>query len=109
MDPRPHLPRSATRRSSWRRMGARGLATGAAVVALAAAGCGGDEPAPFKEVKQPATTTSSAGVAVAETTPSDALTVLSSEQQKALAALPRAQDALIQRGDAVANTEADAD
>src|SRR4051812_36655800 len=110
MDPRPHLPRSATRGSSWRRMGARGLATGAAVVALAVAGCGDDEPAPFKDVKQATTTTSSsAGVAVREPTPAnEALAGLSSEQRKALAALAGAQDALIQRADAVAATGTDA-
>jgi hypothetical protein len=89
-------------------MRARGLALGAVIAALAAAGCGGDEPAPFKEVKKPATTTSSATPSVPSGS-EDPLAELSTDQRKALAALVTAQADLSERGDAVASAGTDAD
>ena len=88
-------------------MGARGLATCAAIAALAVAGCGGDEPAPFKEVKQPTATTPTTTVDTTATG-SDPLAALSANQRKALALLASAQADLIQRGDAVASAGTDA-
>jgi hypothetical protein len=88
-------------------MGACGLATCAAIAAIAMAGCGGDEPAPFKEVKQPTATTPTATV---DTPAADAdpLAALSAKQRQALGALASAQAALAQRGDAVAAAGTDA-
>jgi hypothetical protein len=92
-------------------MRARGLALGAAITLLAIAGCGGDEPPPFKEVKQPATTGSTGPSAtVGEPAPdTGVLATLAPRQQKALAGLAAAQAALAERGDAVASTGTDAD
>jgi hypothetical protein len=87
-------------------MGARRLATAAAVVAFAASGCGGDEPPPFKEVKQPSTT-SSAPTPIASGA-EDPLAHLSSSQREALASLVTARAALTARGDAVAAAGTDA-
>jgi hypothetical protein len=89
-------------------MGARGLATCAAIAALAVAGCGGDEPAPFKEVKQPTATTPTATVDT-PATDMDPLAVLPAKQRKALAALVAAQADLAKRGDALGSAGADAD
>jgi hypothetical protein len=89
-------------------MGACRLAIAAAVAALAASGCGGDEPAPFKEVKQPSTTTSAPTPSVA-TGSEDPLAALTAGQRKALASLVTAQAALAERGDAVASANTDAD
>lgn len=92
-------------------MRTRGLALGAAISVLAVAGCGGDEPPPFTEVKQPATTSSATpSVAVGEPNPgAGLLAALAPRQQKALAGLAAAQAALAERGDAVASTGTDAD
>jgi hypothetical protein len=75
---------------------------------LAAAGCGGDEPAPFKEVKGPSTTTS-APVQSSAAGSEDPLAELTSGQRRALASLVTAQAALVERGDAVAAAGSDAD
>src|SRR4051812_1850918 len=88
-------------------MSARRLATCAAIMALAVAGCGGDEPAPFKEVTQPTATTPTATVDT-PTTDSDPLAALSAKQQKALAVLTSAQADLAARGGAVAAAGTDA-
>lgn len=88
-------------------MGARGLATCAAIAALAMSGCGGSEPAPFREVKQPTATTPTTTVNTTATG-SDPLAVLSAKQRKALALLAGAQADLAQRGDAVASAGTDA-
>jgi hypothetical protein len=88
-------------------MSARGLATCAAIAALTVAGCGGDEPAPFKEVKQPTASTPTATVDT-PATDADPLAALSAKQRKALAILASAQAGLAQRGDAVAVAGTDA-
>ena len=93
-------------------MAARGLALGAVLAALAVTGCGGDDPAPFKEARKPATTTSASAPSVAVGEPNagaDALAALQPRQRRALAALVGAQTALVERGDAVANAGTDAD
>ena len=97
-----------------RRMSARGLATCAAITALAVAGCGGDEPAPFKDVKQPTATTTTpmpTPTATVDTpmTDADPLASLSAKQQQALASLVTAQAGLAERGDALGSAGADAD
>ena len=89
-------------------MGARRLAIAAAVAALAASGCGGDEPAPFKEVKQPTATTPTA-TADTPMTDADPLASLSAKQQEALASLVTAQAGLAERGDALGSAGAEAD
>jgi hypothetical protein len=88
-------------------MSARRLATCATIAALAVAGCGGDEPAPFKEVKQSTATTP---VATVETpmTDADPLAALPAKLQSALVGLTRAQADLAARGDAVAAAGTDA-
>jgi hypothetical protein len=78
-----------------------------AIAALAAVGCGGDEPAPFKEVKQPTATTPTATVDT-PATDADPLAALSAKQRAALATLASAQADLAQRGDAVAAAGTDA-
>jgi len=88
-------------------MSARGLATCGAITALALAGCGGDEPAPFKEVGQPTATTPTATVDT-PMTDADPLAALPAKQQSALAGLTRAQTDLAARGDAVAAAGTDA-
>jgi hypothetical protein len=91
-------------------MSARGLATCAAITALAVAGCGGDEPAPFKEVKQPTATTPTPTATVdTPMTDADPLASLSAKQQQALASLVTAQAGLAARGDALGSAGADAD
>lgn len=88
-------------------MGAGRLAIAATVAALAAAACGGDEPAPFKEVKQPSTTTLAPAPGVA-TGRGDPLAELAPGQRKALASLVAAQATLASRADAVATAATNA-
>lgn len=91
-------------------MAARRLAIGAAALTLAAAGCGGDKPLPFKEVEKPAATATTPSVAVGEPAPGgDALAALGARQRAALAPVVAAQRGLVQRGDALARAGMDAD
>jgi hypothetical protein len=92
-------------------MGARGLAIGATVVALALAGCGGKEPPPFKEVPQArtqATETSPAGGTQVGGTVHDTITNLGPRYNRVFAQLIDARDALESRADAVTAAASDA-
>src|SRR3954470_24377993 len=82
----------------------------ATLAALAIAGCGSDEPKPFKEVKQATATATTPSAAVGEPGPSaDPRAGLSQRQRSALAPLVAAEEALVRRGDAVASAGTAAD
>jgi uncharacterized phage infection (PIP) family protein YhgE len=94
------------------RMDRRGSAIAAVVGVLVLAGCGGEDPSPFTEVEQPATTTTTktTKTAVVIGTPRAEVDLagLPRRQRTALTALVGAQAGLIERGDAVAVAGADA-
>jgi hypothetical protein len=91
-------------------VGVRALVIGAAVVALAASGCGSKEPPPFKEVQQPATTTSGVPDTAlpAGTTITGRLTNLGPHYNRAFAQLIDALDTLSSRADTVTAAATDA-